>query len=154
MMILLVTLSAIIKQKKVFAVITIVFVGIFCNNLVVESNDGKMPVFIKNMSAETEADLRTAPRHQMGTENTKYAYLADFVSVKVNKAQDIVSPGDISMTLGPILLALSILWQIMCTLRYEGLAGFTRNNLPISYSMSIMTIYAVYLGCRHVILYA
>jgi len=32
--------------------------------------------------------------------------------------------------------------------------GFTRNNLPISYPIIIMTIYAVYLGYRYIMIYA
>lgn len=152
MMIMLVTLSAMMKRKMIFIAIGVVFVGIFCNVFVVKSNGGKMPVFIKNMSEYAKADLRIAPRHQAGTLETKHAYLADFIAVK--KSHNIYSPGDISMAIGPVALALSVLWQIMCTLRHDGITGFMRNNQPISYHTSAMAICAVYLGCRHIILYA
>lgn len=152
MMLLLVILSTIMKRKIIFVTIGAVLLGVSCNAFVVKTNDGKMPVFIENMSEHTKADLRTAPRHQAGTVNTKHAYLADFIALK--KTQSIYSPGDVSMTLGPIVLALSVLLQIVYTLRYEGVMGFIRNNQPISYYTSIMTIYAVYLGCRHILAYA
>ena len=151
MMMLLVILSMTLQQKIMFITIGIVFVGVFCNIFVVKANGGKMPVFIKNMSEYTKSDLRTASRHQIGTADTKHAYLADFITI--DTTQNIYSPGDISMTIGPIVLAFSVLWQIIYTLYYEGIRGFLYNNQPISYPIIIMTIYAIYLGCHHIIKY-
>ncbi len=108
---------------------------------------------MENMLVQAQTDFSNEPRHQAGTIETKYAFLADFITIN-KKAQNIYSPGDISMTIGPVLLALSILWQIVYTLRHEGLTGFLYNNQPISYPMSMMVVYAVYLGYRHIMLYA
>jgi hypothetical protein len=153
MLLMLAALSMAIQRKSIFIVIALVFVGIFCNNLVVKANGGKMPVFIKNMSAQIKTDLHIAPRHQVGTAHTRYAYLADFITV--DKTQSTYSPGDVSMILGPVLLAICVLIQVFCTLWIEGLAGFLcNNNLPISYPFTMMSLYAVYLGCQHIFFYA
>ena len=152
MTLLAIALAMVMKRKIVFIVIAAVFIGIFCNRFVMNSNGGKMPVFIQDATVQAQTDFSNEPRHQAGTKETKYAYLADFITT--SKTENIYSPGDISMTLGPVLLALSVLWQIVYTLRYEGLSGFMYNNLPISYPMTAMSLYAAYLGYQHLLLYA
>lgn len=111
-----------------------VFLGVGGNLLVVVANDGRMPVFVKNISRETQIDLHESHIYQEGNGNTKLRYLSDFIPIK--NTQRIMSPGDVGMICGIALLIM----LIVCGLSRIDLQTFFHNKTQISYSIMVVAM--------------
>lgn len=96
----------------VFALV-VVLLGMGMNITVVKANGGKMPV--KDYAQFVEngwVDRRYQNTHTHLDETTKYAWLADWVVVPYSRRRtSILSPGDIVMDLGILLLVLALIYD-------------------------------------------
>lgn len=122
-----------IKNTAVVFGLWLIFCGIVGNQLVVVTNNGRMSVFVEDVSHENRIALQNSTRHQEGGDQTRFKLLADIIDIE--RLERIVSIGDILMTMAVVLPCIGYIMRLR---RHKG--RFFEKNLPISYPIALCAL--------------
>lgn len=134
-----------LKSWAVTVAFWLLLFGVFCNQVVITVNGGRMPVFLENsILPENSTFLGQSPTHQMGDEHTKLKFLSDTIYIK--PLDSVVSVGDIALCLAVLL---PMVWCVvsLCVRRVRFFEKKLTVSFPVAFFAMVTSLLVLSVTC-------